>query len=273
MPRRLHANALPPNVEVVIEFFFLAGKVGCACRFAQHALYFRELYPCHVIPAGARPSTVRHANWWRSAAVDGVYALQPELQHRHHARHIAGPRAPKAPASFQNWSARSIPNCRSCRAPATCRAEEFSAVLDSPAEPSFRWFAPAVGADHRYQICHRFFTPQASVARTAATLQIGNRAGWRCSGAGAWIVRHRDNAPISCHHEAAGKTGPEPLPALETGTVRTRSLRRQRNAVRGVFWGLIDGRHSQGAEVDGVLLHGAFFSRAEIIFIRASAWR
>ena len=127
----LHANALPPNIRV-IEFFFLAGRWLHVPFAQQHYISANYTHASsYLLARGLNVVTATGGEarrQWRGA-------LQPELQHRHHARYTARPRRKGARRS--NWSARSIPNCRSCPARAICR-QSNSARCSIVPRPTFR---------------------------------------------------------------------------------------------------------------------------------------
>ena len=101
-------------------------------------------------------------------------------------------------------------------------AEEFSAVLDSPAT-EFPLFAPPSEpiTDTKYAIgLHA-----AGLVRDGGTLQIGIGQVGDALAQGL-IVRHRDNAQFHAIMKRLGNAT-EPLPALETGCATDKDVRRQ----------------------------------------------
>ena len=143
-------------------------------------------------------------------------------------------------------------------------AEEFSAVLDSP-ETDFPLFAPPSEpiSDTKYAIgLHA-----AGLVRDGGTLQIGIGQVGDALAQGL-IVRHRDNAQF---HAIMKRLARRNRTALGAGnrTVREGSLRRQRNAVRGVS--RPDRRRHSQARGRRRGAARRVFSRAEIILSRACA--
>ena len=242
----LRANALPPNIKV-IEFFFLAGRWLHVPFAQQHYISANYTHAC-VLSAGARAQR-RHATGGQ-ARRRRRRPLQPELQHRHHAGYAARARRRRAPRS--NWSGRSIPNCRSCRARAICRGRSSARCSTAP-RPIFRC---SRRRPSRSPIpdTPSAFTPQAWCA-TAARLQIGIGQVGDALAQGL-IVRHRDNAQ---YHGIMKRLvpGPEQLAALHTGSFE-QGLYGVSEMLFEAFLGLIDAGILK-REVDGVVLHGAFF--------------
>ena len=131
-------------------------------------------------------------------------------------------------------------------------AEQFSAVLDSPTT-DFPLFAPPSEpiTDTKYAIgIHA-----ASLIRDGGTLQIGIGQVGDALAQGL-IVRHRDNAQF---REIMKRLTPasEQRPAPETGAF-AQGLYGVSEMLFEAFLGLIDAGILK-REVDGVLLHGAFF--------------
>jgi len=131
-------------------------------------------------------------------------------------------------------------------------AEEFSAVLDSP-KTDFPLFAPPSEpiTDTKYAIgLHA-----AGLVRDGGTLQIGIGQVGDALAQGL-IVRHRDNAQF---HGIIKRLAPgtEQLSALETGSFE-KGLYGVSEMLFEAFLGLIEAGILK-REVDGVLLHGAFF--------------
>jgi hypothetical protein len=130
--------------------------------------------------------------------------------------------------------------------------EEFSAVLESP-ETEFPLFAPPSEpiSDTKYAIgLHA-----ASLVRDGGTLQIGIGQVGDALAQGL-ILRHRDNAQF---HATMKRLTPatQQLNALETETFE-KGLYGVSEMLFEAFLGLIDAGILK-REVDGVVLHGAFF--------------
>ena len=85
----LHAGALAAQHQG--DRVLLPGRKVAARAVRAAALHFRELYPCLVLSAGARAQR-RHPTGGEARG-RRRHALQPELQHRHHAGYPARPRA------------------------------------------------------------------------------------------------------------------------------------------------------------------------------------
>ena len=241
----LHANALPPNVEV-IEFFFLAGKWLRVPFAQQHYISANYTHATsYLLARGLNVVTQLVAK----RAVDGVtrYSLSCNTDTT---LDILRARAQGA-ASFKlvgqvNSELPFMPGA------GDLSAEEFSAVLDSPAT-EFPLFAPPSEpiTDTKYAIgLHA-----AGLVRDGGTLQIGIGQVGDALAQGL-IVRHRDNAQFhAVMKRLANRT--EPLPALETGPFE-QGLYGVSEMLFEAFLGLIDAGILK-REVDGVLLHGAFF--------------
>jgi Acetyl-CoA hydrolase/transferase C-terminal domain len=136
--------------------------------------------------------------------------------------------------------------------PGDLPAEEFSAVLDSP-ETDFPLFAPPAEpiTDTKYAIgLHT-----AGLVRDGGTLQIGIGQIGDALAQGL-IVRHRDNAHF---HAIMKRLSPatEQSASLQTGSFEV-GLYGVSEMLTEAFLGLIDAGILK-REVDGVLLHGAFF--------------
>ena len=112
----LHAGELPPNVRV-IEFFFLAGK-WLHVPFAQQH-YISANYTHAASYLLARGLNVVHPTGRQANVIDGVarYSLSCNTDTT---LDVLRARA-QGDGRVQARSLKSIPNCRSCRAPAICR--------------------------------------------------------------------------------------------------------------------------------------------------------
>src|SRR4030081_230448 len=241
----LHANALPPNIRV-IEFFFLAGRWLHVPFAQQHYISANYTHASsYLLARGLNVVTQLVAK----RVVDGVarYSLSCNTDTT---LDILRARAENR-ASFKligqvNSELPFMPGA------GDLAADEFSAVLDSPA-PAFPLLArPAepIG-DTKYAIgLHA-----ASLVRDGGTLQIGIGQVGDALAQGL-IVRHRDNAQF---HEVMKRLAPEAeqLSALETGSFE-KGLYGVSEMLFEAFLALIDAGILK-REVDGVLLHGAFF--------------
>jgi len=241
----LHANALPPNVKV-IEFFFLAGKWLHVPFAQQHYISANYTHATsYLLSRGLNVVTQLVAK----RAVDGVmrYSLSCNTDTT---LEILRARAQGA-ASFKlvgqvNSELPFMPGA------GDLSAEEFSAVLDSPAT-EFPLFAPPSEpiTDTKYAIgLHA-----AGLVRDGGTLQLGIGQVGDALAQGL-IVRHRDNAQFHAIMKRLGNRT-EPLSALETGSFE-QGLYGVSEMLFEAFLGLIDAGILK-REVDGVLLHGAFF--------------
>jgi Acetyl-CoA hydrolase/transferase C-terminal domain len=241
----LHAGALPPNIKV-IEFFFLAGRWLHAPFAQQHYISANYTHASmYLLARGLNVVTQLVAK----RVVDGIarYSLSCNtdttldiLRARSEGR-----------ASFKligqvNSELPFMPGA------GDLPAEEFSAVLDSAAT-DFPLFAPPSEpiTDSKYAIgLHA-----ASLVRDGGTLQIGIGQIGDALAQGL-IVRHRDNAQF---HGIMKQLSPgsEPLPAPQTGSFE-QGLYGVSEMLTEAFLGLIEAGILK-REVDGVVLHGAFF--------------
>ena len=241
----LHAGALPPNIRV-IEFFFLAGRWLHVPFAQQHYISANYTHASsYLLARGLNVVTQLVAK----RVVDGVarYSLSCNTDTT---LDILRARALGA-ASFKlvgqvNSELPFMPGA------GDLPAEEFSAVLDSP-KTDFPLFAPPSEpiTDTKYAIgLHA-----AGLVRDGGTLQIGIGQVGDALAQGL-IVRHRDNAEF---HGIMKRLAPatEQLPALETGSFE-KGLYGVSEMLFEAFLGLIEAGILK-REVDGVLLHGAFF--------------
>lgn len=241
----LHAGALPANIKV-IEFFFLAGRWLHVPFAQQHYISANYTHASsYLLARGLNVVTQLVAK----RVVDGVprYSLSCNTDTT---LDILRARAQGA-ASFKligqvNSELPFMPG------PGDLPAEEFSAVLDSP-ETDFPLFAPPSEpiTDTKYAIgLHT-----AGLVRDGGTLQIGIGQIGDALAQGL-TVRHRDNAQF---HEIMKRLSPatERLASLETGSFE-KGLYGVSEMLTEAFLGLIDAGILK-REVDGVLLHGAFF--------------
>jgi hypothetical protein len=238
----LHAGRLPENIQV-IEFFFLAGKWLHVPYPQQHYISANYTHAApYLLARGLNVVTQLVAK----RVVDGVarYSLSCNtdttldiLRARNEGR-----------ASFKliaqvNSELPFMPG------PGDLAAEEFSAVLDSPAT-DFPLFAPPAEpiSDTKYAIgLHA-----AGLVRDGGTLQIGIGQVGDALAQGL-VVRHRDNEKFSAvmkrlaPHSEPRESGP-----FEHGLYGVSEM------LFEAFLGLIDAGILK-REVDGVILHGAFF--------------
>jgi len=241
----LHAAALPPNIQV-IEFFFLAGKWLHVPFAQQHYISANYTHASSYLLArglNVVPQLVA------KRVVDGVarYSLSCNTDTT---LDVLRARAQGA-ASFKligevNSELPYMPGA------GDLPAEEFSAVLDTPND-SFPLFAPPSEpiTDTKYAIgLHA-----AGLVRDGGTLQIGIGQVGDALAQGL-IVRHRDNAQF---HAIMKRLRPATDPALElhTGSFE-KGLYGVSEMLFEAFLGLIDAGILK-REVDGVVLHGAFF--------------
>jgi hypothetical protein len=241
----LHAGALPPNITV-IEFFFLAGRWLHVPFAQQHYISANYTHAAsYLLARGLNVVTQLVAK----RVVDGVarYSLSCNTDTT---LDILRARAQGA-ASFKlvgqvNSELPFMPGA------GDLPAEQFSAVLDSP-ETDFPLFAPPSEpiTDTKYAIgLHT-----AGLVRDGGTLQIGIGQVGDALAQGL-IVRHRDNARF---HEIMKRLAPgtERPSALETGSFE-KGLYGVSEMLFEAFLSLIDAGVLK-REVDGVVLHGAFF--------------
>jgi hypothetical protein len=241
----LHANALPPNIRV-IEFFFLAGR-WLHVPFAQqhyisanytHAVSYLLMRGLNVVTQLVAKRVVDGAaRYSLSCNTDTTLDL---LRARAEGR-----------ASFRlvgqvNSELPFMPGA------GDLPSEQFSAVLDSPAT-DFPLFAPPSEpiTDTKYAIgLHA-----AGLIRDGGTLQIGIGQVGDALAQGL-IVRHRDNVQFHAIMKRLAPASDE-RSAPETGPFE-QGLYGVSEMLFEAFLGLIDAGVLK-REVDGVLLHGAFF--------------
>jgi hypothetical protein len=241
----LHANALPPNIRV-IEFFFLAGRWLHVPFAQQHYISANYTHASsYILARGLNVVTQLVAK----RVVDGVtrYSLSCNTDTTLDILHARAQGA----ASFKligqvNSELPFMPGA------GDLQAEQFSAVLDSP-ETDFPLFAPPSEpiTDTKYAIgLHA-----AGLVRDGGTLQIGIGQVGDALAQGL-IIRHHDNARF---HTIMKRLAPatEQLPALQAGSFE-KGLYGVSEMLTEAFLGLIDAGILK-REVDGVVLHGAFF--------------
>ena len=241
----LHANALPSNIRV-IEFFFLAGRWLHVPFAQQHYISANYTHAAsYLLARGLNVVTQLVAK----RVVDGAvrYSLSCNTDTT---LDILRARA-EGRASFRlvgqvNSELPFMPGA------GDLPAEQFSAVLDSPAT-DFPLFAPPSEpiTDTKYAIgLHA-----AGLIRDGGTLQIGIGQVGDALAQGL-IVRHRDNAQFRAIMKRLAAAG-EARATAETGTFE-QGLYGVSEMLFEAFLGLIDVGILK-REVDGVLLHGAFF--------------
>src|SRR6201747_2874137 len=241
----LHAGALPPNIQV-IEFFFLAGRWLHVPIAQQHYISANYTHASsYLLERGLNVITQLVAK----RVIDGVarYSLSCNTDTT---LDLLRARA-EGRASFKligqvNSELPFMPG------PGDLSADEFSAILDS-SETDFPLFAPPAEpiSDAKYAIgLHA-----AGWVRDGGTLQIGIGQIGDALAQGL-IVRHRDNAQFHAIMQRL-TPGPQQLPDLQTGPF-DKGLYGVSEMLFAAFLGLIDAGILK-REVDGVVLHGAFF--------------
>jgi hypothetical protein len=240
----LHAGTLPPNIQV-IEFFFLAGRWLRVPFAQQHYISANYTHASsYLLARGLNVVTQLVAR----RVIDGVtrYSLSCNTDTT---LDILRARAENR-ASFKligqvNSELPFMPGA------GDLPADEFSAVLDSP-ETDFPLFAPPSEpiTDTKYAIgLHA-----ARLVRDGGTLQIGIGQVGDALAQGL-IVRHRDNARF---HEIMKRLAPDAPVVAENNGSFEQGLYGVSEMLFEAFLGLIDAGILK-REVDGVLLHGAFF--------------
>jgi hypothetical protein len=241
----LHAGALPPNIKV-IEFFFLAGRWLRVPFAQQHYIAANYTHAAsYIVARGLNVVTQLVAK----RVVDGVtrYSLSCNTDTT---LDILRARA-RGAASFKligqvNSELPFMPG------PGDLPADEFSAVLDSP-ETDFPLFAPPSEpiSDTKYAIgLHA-----AGLVRDGGTLQIGIGQVGDALAQGL-VVRHRDTTQFNAVMKRLVR-GNDQLAAMETAPFE-KGLYGVSEMLFEAFFGLIEAGILK-REVDGVMLHGAFF--------------
>ncbi|MGQ0685977.1 acetyl-CoA hydrolase/transferase C-terminal domain-containing protein [Bradyrhizobium sp.] len=238
----LRAGKLPPNIEV-LEFFFLAGR-WLRVPFAQQhyisanythaASYLLERGLNVVLQLVAKRVVDGETRYSLSCNTDITLDIMRARSEGRAAFKLIGQVNSELPF---------MPG------PGDLPAQEFSAVLDSPAT-DFQLFAPPAEpvSDTKYAIgLHA-----ASLVRDGGSLQIGIGQVGDALAQGL-IVRHRDNARFL---EVMARLAPS-VPPCETSTF-DKGLYGVSEMVFEAFFGLIEAGVLKRA-VDGIILHGAFF--------------
>jgi acetyl-CoA hydrolase/transferase-like protein len=241
----LHAGELPPNVQV-IEFFFLAGK-WLHVPFAQqhyisanytHASSYLLARGLNVVPQLVAKRVVDGATRYSlSCNTDTTLDVLRVRAQGRAAFKLVGQVNSELP--FMP-GAGDLP------------ADEFSAVLESP-DCEFPLFAPPAEpiTDTKYAIgLHA-----AGLVRDGGTLQIGIGQVGDALAQGL-IVRHRDNAQFCAIMKRLAPDA-EASAELQTGSF-DKGLYGVSEMLFEAFVGLIEAGIIK-REVDGVVLHGAFF--------------
>ncbi|MGZ5811685.1 MAG: acetyl-CoA hydrolase/transferase C-terminal domain-containing protein [Xanthobacteraceae bacterium] len=240
----LRAGALPPNIQV-IEFFFLAGRWLNVPFAQQHYISANYTHASsYLLERGLNVVTQLVAK----RVVDGVarYSLSCNTDTT---LDILRARTQGA-AAFKlvgqvNSELPFMPGA------GDLSADEFSAVLDSP-ETEFPLFAPPSEpiTDTKYAIgLHA-----AHLVRDGGTLQIGIGQVSDALAQGL-IVRQRDNGRF---HEIMKRLAPDAPVSAETTGPFEKGIYGVSEMLFEAFIALIDAGILK-REVDGVLLHGAFF--------------
>ena len=241
----LHGDALPPNIRV-FEFFFLAGKWLHVPLAQQHYISANYTHASSYLLARGLNVVMQLV---AKRVVDGEtrYSLSCNTDT---SLELLRARA-EGRASFRvfgqvNSELPFMPGA------GDLPAGEFSAVLDSP-ETDFPLFAPPSEpiTDTKYAIgLHA-----AGLVRDGGSLQIGIGQIGDALAQGL-IVRHRDKAGF---REVMKRLSPgaEQLAALEAGSFE-KGLYGVSEMLTEAFIGLLDAGILK-REVDGVVLHGAFF--------------
>ena len=243
--KALHAGALPLNVQV-IEFFFLAGRW-------LHVPFAQQHYICANYTHAASYLLARGLNVVTQLVAKRVEGGVPRYSLSCNTDTTLDIlRARAAGSAVFKLVAQVNSQLPFMPGPGDLNADQFSAVLDSPAT-DFPLFAPPSEpvTDTKYAIgLHA-----AALVRDGGTLQIGIGQVGDALAQGL-IVRHRDNAQFrAIMRRLAPRT--EPLPAPQTGRFEA-GLYGVSEMLFEAFLALIDAGVLK-REVDGVVLHGAFF--------------
>jgi hypothetical protein len=241
----LHAGRLPPNIRV-IEFFFLAGRWLHVPFAQQHYISANYTHASsYLLARGLNVVTQLVAK----RVVEGVtrYSLSCNTDTT---LDVLRARA-EGRASFRligqvNSELPFMPG------PGDLPADTFSAILEGP-KTEFPLFAPPSEpiTDSKYAIgLHA-----AGLVRDGGTLQIGIGQVGDALAQGL-IVRHRDNAQFRAIVNQLAPVA-EPRPEALAGPFAT-GLYGVSEMLFEAFLGLVDAGILK-REVDGVVLHGAFF--------------
>src|SRR6185437_4223337 len=241
----LHAGMLPPNIRV-IEFFFLAGRWLHVPFAQQHYISANYTHASsYLLARGLNVVTQLVAK----RVVDGVARYSLSCNTDTTLDVLRAREQGKAAFKLIGQVNSELPFMPG---PGDLPAEQFSAVLEGAAT-EFPLFAPPAEpiTDTKYAIgLHA-----AGLVRDGGTLQIGIGQVGDALAQGL-ISRHRDNAQfraIMRQLAPAAEPGPAPLAGrFEKGLYGVSEM------LFEAFIGLIDAGILK-REVDGVVLHGAFF--------------
>ena len=238
----LRAGELPPNVKV-FEFFFLAGRWLRVPDAQQHYISANYTHAASYLMArGLNVATQLVAK----RVIDGVTRYSLSCNTDTSLDILRARREGRASFKLIGQVNSELPFMPG---PGDLPADEFSAVLDSPAT-DFPLFAPPAEpvSDTKYAIgLHA-----AGLVPDGGTLQIGIGQVGDALAQGL-IVRHRDNTQF---HAIMQRLAPETSP-WESGPF-AKGLYGVSEMLIEAFLGLIDAGVLT-REVDGVRLHGAFF--------------
>src|SRR5471032_129103 len=240
----LHAGALPPNVQV-IEFFFLAGRWLHVPFAQQHYISANYTHAApYLLARGLNVITQLVAKRVEDGAARYSLSCNTDTT-LDLLRARAQGRAAFRLVAQVNSQLPFMPGA------GDLAADQFSAVLDSPAT-DFALFAPPSEpiSDTKFAIgLHA-----AGLVRDGGTLQIGIGQVGDALAQGL-VIRHRDNSQF---HAIMKRLAPDvPVAAKETGPFDI-GLYGVSEMLFEAFLGLIDAGILK-REVDGVVLHGAFF--------------
>jgi hypothetical protein len=238
----LRANELPPNIQV-IEFFFLAGRWLHVPFAQQHYISANYTHAAsYLLARGLNVITQLVAK----RMVDGVARYSLSCNTDTTLDVLRARREGRAAFKLIGQVNSELPFMPGA---GDLPGDEFSAVLES-AETDFPLFAPPAEpvSDTKYAIgLHA-----AALVRDGGTLQIGIGQVGDALAQGL-ILRHRDNAQF----EATVKRLAPAAPPAETSPF-VQGLYGVSEMLFEAFIGLIEAGIIK-REVDGVVLHGAFF--------------
>jgi hypothetical protein len=238
----LHAGQLPANIEV-IEFFFLAGKWLRVPYAQQHYISANYTHAASYLLARGLNVVMQLV---AKRVVDGVVRYSLSCNTDTTLDILRARREGRASFKLIGQVNSELPFMPG---PGDLSEDEFSAVLDGPAT-EFPLFAPPAEpvGDTKYAIgLHA-----ASLVRDGGTLQIGIGQVSDALAQGL-VVRHRDNAQFrSIMKRLSPHAEPRESGPFEQGLYGVSEM------LFAAFLGLIDAGILK-REVDGVILHGAFF--------------